>query len=198
MGKVKYGFKNVHYALKQVTEDGTLSYGEVKAFKGGVSASLSAEGESSDFWADDTKYAHFESNGGYTGTVEMAYADAVALVDLLGWETDTNGAVIEFADAVAPSVALMFEVDSNVSPDRAVFYDVTFSRPDVAANTKSDSTTPDTVTFNVTVLPCDITYGDTTRQAVKCTITNDPKDTKAATAYKGFFDKVYTPVKAAA
>lgn len=194
-GKVVFGFKNVHYALFDPKTD---KYGAVKAFKGAVSASLKAEGDSSDFWADDSKFATFTSNGGYTGTMEMAYADAAALTDLLGYEKDDNGAIIEFDDAVTPSVALMYEVSSNVSPDRFVFYDVQFGRPDIAANTKSDSTKPDTVTFNVTILPHEVDFGGVKRNAVVCHITNDPSDTKAAAAYATFMDNVYMPTKASA
>ena len=60
--KVKYGLKNVHYALvtETVATDGsgavTSSYGSLKALAGAVSLSLSSTASKSVFRADDSDY----------------------------------------------------------------------------------------------------------------------------------------------
>ena len=53
--KVQYGLKNVHYATVTVGTN-TVTYGSPVAWPGAVSLSLSAEGDTNDFYADNIKY----------------------------------------------------------------------------------------------------------------------------------------------
>ena len=53
--KIKFGLKNVHYAV--VTEtDGEITYDTPKPIRGAVNLTLDAAGESVQFYADDSVY----------------------------------------------------------------------------------------------------------------------------------------------
>ena len=98
--------------------------------------------------------------------------------------------LVEFTDATPATFALMFEVSSNVKPQRTVMYACTLSRPQSDANTTSDTIEPDTVSLDFTAIAVELEYGDTTRPAVKGTLTLT--DT-SKTAYNSFFTAVPTP-----
>lgn len=191
MGKVLFGLKNAHYSVL----DDKGAYGTPVSIPGSVSMSLSVEGETTVFWADDIKYAVFDNNGGYTGDYELAWAQAQMLMDLLGWERGANGELLEFADAQTKTCALLYEVSSNVAAERFCFYSVTFGRPDLSANTKNESTTPDTVTFPITITSHEIDWGDEKRELVKASI---EKKEATATAFNAWFDSVTIPTKPSA
>ena len=53
--KVQYGLKNVYYATVTVGTN-SVTYGTPVAWPGAVSLSLSAEGDTNDFYADNIKY----------------------------------------------------------------------------------------------------------------------------------------------
>ena len=67
--KVKYGIKNVHYAL--LTND-TPTYETPVPIPGAVSFSLEASGDTTPYYADDMQYFVTVANNGYTGDLEMA------------------------------------------------------------------------------------------------------------------------------
>ena len=184
---VRFGLTNVHYALLNENEG---TYGTPVRIPGGVKMTTTAEGDSSTFNADNGPFYVTSANSGYTGQLEIASADDQLLVDLLGYEVDKNGMVVEFSDAIAKPFALMFEVSSNVKPQRFVFYSVTLSRPSTEANTMSDSVEPDTLTLDFTAIAQEFSYGTEKRPSVKGHIT---KTTETATAYGKFFDAVMPP-----
>ena len=78
--KVKFGLKNVHYALVTETvvttgaDAGKIvsSYGELKALAGAVSMSLSSSASKSVFRADNSDYYVSYGEGGYDGSLEVA------------------------------------------------------------------------------------------------------------------------------
>lgn len=183
---VRFGLRNVHYA--------TFSDGEYAApvpIKGAVQLTTSPEGDSYTFYADDVAYYATETNGGYTGTIEVAAVNEQFLKDVLGYKTDeTSGLTYESTTTVVPSVALLFEVSGNVEQQAGVFYNVTFSRIETEANTRAESTEPDTVTLNFTAIGRDFTVGSATENVVKAQCSNAEDTTQA---YANFFKKVVTP-----
>lgn len=189
--RVLFGLSNVHYAL---WDENTSQYGAVKVMKGAVSLTLNREGDSSTFYAENIPWASFYSDSGYTGDLELATTEQDALVDLLGWELDSNGALLYLSGVASPTFALSFEVSSNVKPVRYVFYNCTLSRPEFEANTTNDSTDPDTRTLNFTAINREFEYGTGNTISLPASQLEDDKsdETKHA-AYVDFFKKVYLP-----
>lgn len=186
MGKVRFGLKNAHYAL---WDSAKSQYKELKAIKGSVSLSLDAEGDSSDFYADDVVYATFATNSGYSGTFEVAAAENDMLKDLLGYEDD-GGMLLEMTDAKQAEFALVFEVSGNEVEQRICLYNCTLSRAGLNANTKQSSTDPDTQSFNFKAVGRDFKVNGEDRNVVRATVENTSDN---AAKYKAFMAAVPLP-----
>ena len=191
MGKVRFGLKNAKYSLWDAAKS---SYGDLKPIKGSVSLSLDAEGDSSDFYADDVVYATFTTNSGYSGTFEIAAADDDMLKDLLGY-VDDGGMLLEMTDAKQAEFALVFEVDGNEVEQRICLYNCSLSRAGLNANTKQSSTDPDTQSFNFKAIGRDLEFKGETRNVVRATVENT---TANAEKFKAFMTAVPIPTAAAA
>ncbi len=150
--KVKYGLKNTHYAV--VTEaNGVVSYGTPKPWPGAVNLILSAAGENVTFYADDQVYFEENTNNGYDGSLEMALVPDSFRVDVLGDEIDTNGALIENANAKPKKFALMYEFDGDAKKTRHVLYSVLPTRPNLEGSTRTNTKEPKTETMNISARP---------------------------------------------
>ena len=181
--KVQFGLCDVHYSKITVQNDGTFSYGTVKAIPGAVSLSMDASGDQADFAADNNaRYFSDYANNGYTGTLEMAKLTDDFRKDILGQIIDTNGAILESGDDKLSGFALGFRIDGDESNTKFWYYNVMASRPSQASSTTDTSRTPQTTTLNLTAMrrPSD------NRTRIEMTETNDNK-----TAYAGFFTTVY-------
>lgn len=150
--KIKYGLKNVYYAV--ITESaGTVSYGTPLAMPGAVNLTLSAVGENVTFHADDQIYFEENTNNGYDGSLEVALIPDSFRTDVLGDTVDTNGAIIENADATVKKCALMFEFDGDAKKTRHVLYSVLPTRPNVEGATKTNTKEPKTESMDISVRP---------------------------------------------
>ena len=149
--KVLYGLKNVHYAL--YTES-TGDYGTVKAWPGAVSISLSAEGESNTFYADDMPYFVTVSNAGYSGDFESAKIPADFRTAIMGETKDTTtGIIIEDAAEAPKPFALMFEFEGDETAARYCLYNCKITRPNIESSTTEEGTEVQTVTATITAIP---------------------------------------------
>lgn len=159
--RVKFGLKNVHYAI--VTEtlnpgDGTITstYGAGKAWPGAVNLTIDAAGsDDTNFDADDGIYYVIAGrNNGYTGTFESAIIPEDVEVDVLGHARDDNGVIVENKDDIRKYIAFMFEVNGDTAARRYLFYRCMLNRNSVNASTiSSDGATPQTDTVNITIAP---------------------------------------------
>jgi len=190
LSKVRFGLAKAYYAV--VKDDGT--YEAPAPLPGAVSLDLNREGsEPTTFWADNIAYyVTPAANGGYTGTLTLAIVPDSFKVAVLGEVVDDNGMQVEIADATPKSFALMYEVEGDVDKKRYVFFNCTAQRAIASANTKSDSTTPDTQDLEFSAIGKDFTFGGTgvTKNIVKGSAE------EAATAFANWYTAVPTPTKA--
>lgn len=146
--KVKFGIKNVYYAVATVT-GGAVTYGTPAAWPGAVSIDLSPAGDVENFYADNMVYYASQAGGGYSGTLTMAYVPDAVRKALFGETEDNNGLIVESATGAATSFALMFEFEGDANKVRHVFYNCTATRPNINSETIGETQTP--VTSEVTI-----------------------------------------------
>lgn len=186
--KVEYGFRNVYYAV--VTEtDNAITYGTPKSFlsqgAGGISVSLAPSGDENTMYADDVVWFEENTNNGYEGDLVMTNVSDDFKKEVMGYTQDSNGALIENADATFEKFALGFEVQGNDNPTRTWYYYCSVARPTEEHQTKEASTTPAQKTLSLKARP------RTTDKAVKVSL---KKATASETAYNSFFSAVYERV----
>lgn len=188
--RVKFGLKNVHYAICTETvgvSGTTTTYGTMKAWPGAVNLSLDPAGsDDTNFDADDGVYYVIQgSNSGYTGTFESALIPEDVETEVLGRTTDTNGVIIENQNDVRKYVALAFEVDGDQKATRHLLYRCMIARPSTTAATKTSDggNTPQTesVNFTATARPDDGKIKAKTSATV------------STSTYEGWFSAVYNP-----
>lgn len=178
--RIKYGLKNVHYAVVTEDESGKVTYGTPVAWPGAVSLTLSPKGDHNPFYADDSVYFDVTDNNGYDGTLESALVPESFKTDVLGYETDKNGNLFENADVQPKPFALLYEFSGDANQIRHVMYRCVPLRPNEDGKTRGESTEPNTESVSITAYPAI----DTHRVKGEC---------KAdSTDYSTFFTKVMT------
>lgn len=188
--KVRFGIQNVYVAF--IKEDGT--YDSPVHIPGARTLTTDPQGESSNWYADNIPYVTFNSNAGYTGSLEMALIPDAVLAQMMGWSIDSNGAIVEDAEAMSKSFALLYEVKGDAKNRRNVFYNVSAARPSSNAQTQEASIDPQTETLNVTMIPKSFTSEQTGLAGSK-NITKASMEPSAlnTAAWEAFFTNVYIP-----
>lgn len=182
--KVKYGLKNVHYALLTVDENGTADYAKPVRVPGAVNLTMDAQGEANTFYADDMAYFVTETNDGYSGTLEVALIPDSFRTDVLNESLDENDQVLtENVNAATVPFALLFEFNGDQRAIRHVLYNCTCGRTSVSGATTTNTSEPTTETMNLTAAP--LANGNTKTR----TTANTP-----AIAYNGWYDSVWQPL----
>lgn len=150
--KVKFGIKNVHYAV--LTDEATPTYETPVPIPGAVSFSLEANGDTSPFYADNMQYFVTVANNGYTGDLEVALFPESFLSDIFGYTTSTTDKVVTENATVQPkSFALLFEEAGDAAGTKFVLYNCTCTRPSRSLATTTETTEPQTQTVSVTASP---------------------------------------------
>ena len=180
--KVKYNLKNAHYAMLNIAQDGTVSYGTPVAIPGAVSISLDANGEPENFYADGIAYYVINNNMGYDGDLELAIIPESFRVDALNETLDDNNVLIENANTELNSFALLFEFDGDVRHIRHVLYNCSASRPGIEGKTNEESREVQTETLTIKATP--LASG-----VVKAKTGN----TTNSTVYQNWYQSVYMP-----
>ena len=105
--KVKFGLNKVHYAkITSYDEEGVPTFAKPVRIPGAVSLSIDAEGEASNFYADDGVYYVINNNSGYTGDLEIALVPLEFATDILGEKLDEKGVLTETNTAEVSQFAL--------------------------------------------------------------------------------------------
>ena len=152
--RVRYGLKNVHYAL--ATEDpvtGVYTYGTVQPFPGAVSLTLDTRGGQSDFYADDRTYYTTTVNNGYDGTYEVAEIPLDFRTAVLGETLGADNVLTENSNTRPSKIALMFEFNGDVRATRYALYNVTITRPGASGTTATDTVDPQTSSLTFVAAP---------------------------------------------
>lgn len=186
---VRYGISNAHYAKYTEGSNGTLgTYATPVAMKGATALTLTPQGNTWTFYADNIAYETGSSNTGYEISVTIAVIGDQAKIDLLGYATDSNGVVYESADAEPASCAFLWEFGGSKVKKRGLLYNVKFNRPTMTGNTMTDSVDPDTDELTGTAIGRDITVGGVVKNIIKASVTNE---TATASQFADWFDAVY-------
>ena len=182
--KIKYGIKNVYFAVATIASNGSATYSTPKALPGAVSLSLDPQGDTNKFYADNIVYYTSVANNGYEGDLEVAKLNDDFLKDILGYAADTNGVLYEDANAPVVHFALMFQFEGDTHARRHVLYNCTCNRPSVSGSTKEDSIEPQTET--VTITATTVYNATLNKDVVKASVT--PTE---STEYNGWNNAVY-------
>lgn len=146
--KVQFNLKNVHYAVKT-----GATYGTPVPVPGAVNLNLSAEGDSTPFYADGMVYYQSVANNGYSGDLEIALVPIQMLKDIWGFAEDTNKVIVEDSNVEPAAFALLFQIDGDSTDSLYVMYSVTAQRPAIASATTEASKTPQTQSLSMSAIP---------------------------------------------
>ncbi len=186
---VRYGISNAHYALYTEGEGNAAgTYAEPVAMPGATQLTLTPQGNTWTFYADNIAYETGSSNTGYEVTITIAVFGDQAKIDLLGYSTDANGVVYEAADAEPKSCAFLWQFDGSKVKKRGLLYNVKFNRPTETGNTKTDSVDPDTDEITGVAIGRDLTIAGNVVNVIKASVTNE---SATAERYADWFENVY-------
>ena len=185
--KIKYGIKNATIFPAVIAADGSATYGTAIPVPGSVSLSLDQQGETNIFWADNIAYYTGVSNNGYEGDWEVAKLPDAVLTEILGFVEDTNGVLIEDANAPVKHFAFAFQFEGDAHARRHILYNCTMNRPSVASATKEEGIEPQTET--VTITATSIYNATLDKDIVKASATQ----ADSATQYAAWFTTAYQP-----
>ena len=179
--KVLYGLDNVHVAF--VSSTSPYTWEDPIPIPGAVNFTCDPEQAEQSFYADNVRYFYSNKNNGYTGELEMALVPEAILAEMLGWEIDSNGMLVEIADGKPKEFALLCECEGDEQGRRWVYYRCVASRPSEAHATSEESESISTTTLNLRVLPVKVG----TKNIVKAIAPPD------CTAFDNWFNSVVLP-----
>lgn len=150
--KVKYGLKNVYYAVATQGAGGALTYGTPVAWPGAVNLTMSQVSGESTFYADNVAYFKTEANNGYEGEFESALIPDSFRTDVLGEILDDKGFYVEKSGQPTVEFALLFQFEGDQTATRHCFYRCVASRPDVNGSTVQENVEVQTETLSLSAL----------------------------------------------
>lgn len=188
--KIKYGLKNVYYALATINSStGAATYETPVRIPGAVSLEMEPSGEQNNFYADNIAYASFSANAGYEGTLEVAMLPDSFRQDVLGEVLDDDSKIqYETTAATTSPFALLFQFEGDDNAVRHVFYNCTASRTNVNGQTTEESVEVKTESVELKASAIFNAVADTDIVKGKCS-------DKTADAYTNWFTAVQQPAE---
>lgn len=185
MEKITYGIKNLMYAKKTVGENGQVSFAKPVAIPGAYEISLPTVGDTTKVYADNITYAKIPANQGYDGSFGCYGLPETFQKDILGYEEDANGVLVEKAGAVCSEFALLGEFNTDTEKTKKwVLYNCSAKRPEFGGETKQENITAKQVSVPIAASPL-----EGTDELIKATIVGD----KDNTVWANWFNNVYMP-----
>ena len=151
--KVRYGLKNVHYATVTFASDGTPTFGTPVAIPGAVSASLTKQGDTYTFYADDGSYFELGDNASYEGDLVIALIPDSFRTACLGEALDAKNVLFENSNPTKGHFALLFEFTGDENAIRHVLYNCTASENTIEGQTKGENVEVQTDTLTISAKP---------------------------------------------
>ena len=151
--KVRYGLKNVHYATVTFASDGTPTFGTPVAIPGAVSASLTKQGDTYTFYADDGSYFELGDNASYEGDLVIALIPDSFRTACLGEALDAKNVLFMNANPTKGHFALLFEFTGDENAIRHVLYNCTASENTIEGQTKGENVEVQTDTLTISAKP---------------------------------------------
>ena len=152
--KIKFGLKNVHYAVMTTSELGVVSWETPVPIPGAVNLDMAPQGDTNTFYADDIAYYVSNRNDGYHGDLEIALVPDHFAVSVLAEKLDSTDKVqVEYANAEGKPFALLFQISDDATGTLFAMYNCTCSRPNTTGKTLDNSKTPNTEKLTITASP---------------------------------------------
>lgn len=185
--KIKYGLKNVYYAVATLAADGTATFATPVRIPGAVNLSLEPQGDREPFYADDVEYFVSISNTGYEGDLEIALVPESFETDVLKAVVDTNKVLFEEVSPEIVHFALLFQFAGDKKNIRHCFYNCTAMRPNVEGETKGENIEPKTESLS---LRAGSIYDSTLQKDI---VKAKTKDDTTDAVYNAWFSQVIVP-----
>lgn len=151
--KVYYGIKNVYYAKATDDGNGNLTYATPVHIPGARSISLSASGDTVEWFADNVTYFSTAANNGYEGDLVVALLPDSFKQDILGETLDAKGFYVEKNDASTAEFALLFQFEGDDKAVKHCLYRCVATRPNVASTTVETTIEPNEETVTIKAMP---------------------------------------------
>lgn len=185
--KIKYGLKNVYYAVATIAANNTATYDTPVAIPGAVNLSLEPQGDNVNFYADNIVYWVGNGNNGYQGDLEIARIPDSFKEDVLGMVVDAKDVLVEDMNAPIVHFALLFQFEGDEKATKHVMYNCTCSRASESGSTKNETIEPQTETLTITATSI---YNASLNADIVKAEANASSD---STTYSGWTSAVYLP-----
>lgn len=181
--KVRFGLKNVYYAVLTESTDGTNNtFASPKAVPGAVSMTLDSNSSDGTFYADNVSYYKTFANNGYSGSLEMARINDDMMKDVFGMTVNSSNLLVESTGVQPKPFALMFQIEGDQREELNVLYRVVpTSKPTTGSQTVEETVEPVTQSFDFEALP--LVTGPSYQKGLIKARTTDTTTTAVRTAW---------------
>ncbi len=181
--KVRFGLKNVYYAVLTESTDGTNNtFASPKAVPGAVSMTLDSNSSDGTFYADNVSYYKTFANNGYSGSLEMARINDDMMKDVFGMTVNSSNLLVESTGVQPKPFALMFQIEGDQREELNVLYRVVpTSKPSIGSQTVEETVEPVTQSFDFEALP--LVTGPSYQKGLIKARTTDTTTTAVRTAW---------------